>query len=362
MSEAGLRLRLALSRPDFELDVDLGLPAVGISVLFGPSGSGKTTVLRCVAGLESTVRGSVRVGNEVWLDSATGIRLPVWRRNLGYVFQEASLFEHLDVRRNVEYGLRRTTTSRDGGDALQAAIELLGIGHLMARPVAQLSGGERQRVAIVRALATRPRLLLLDEPMAGLDYARRQDIMPWLERMRDELSIPMLYVTHSVDEVARLADQVVALDAGKVSAAGPAGEVLASLEGPVVGSDDAGSLVHAQIAERDHAWHLARAEFEGGHLWVVDAGHAVGKVVRLRVLARDVSIQLHEPAGTSVQNQLPAVIESIAEGLDGAQSLVRLRCGSALLLARLTRRSVSALELTSGKAVWAQVKAVAVTS
>lgn len=356
-----MRIKLSLPRSGFELSVDLDLPARGISVLFGPSGSGKTTVLRCVAGLEKAAQGLVRIGTETWQDDDAGIRLPVWQRDLGYVFQEASLFEHLDVRRNLEYGLRRAGRGRDAS-ALAAAVRLLGIESVMTRSVSKLSGGERQRVAIARALATQPRLLLLDEPMASLDFARRQEILPWLERMRDELSIPMLYVTHSSDEVARLADHLVVLNAGRVRATGLVTDVLASVESPVVVGEDAGTLVNARIVERDAAWHLVRAEFPGGSLWVRDGGHALGKEVRLRVLARDVSVQLQEPVQTSIQNHLQAVVESISEGHDPSQALLHLRCGEAPLLARVTKRSIHALQLAPRKPVWAQVKAVAVMS
>lgn len=366
MSER-IRIRLDLPRQDFALSVDLELPAAGISVFFGPSGSGKTTLLRCVAGLETAARGRVRIGEQVWQDDAAGVRLAVWRRALGYVFQEASLFEHLDVRGNLEYGLRRvgrarTAPDRTPGSTLDTAVALLGIAPLMNRAVAQLSGGERQRVAIARALATEPRLLLLDEPMASLDFARRQEIMPWLEKLRDELSIPMLYVTHSADEVARLADHLVVLEAGHVRAAGPVAEVLSAIETPVVLGEDEGTVVKATIAERDTRWHLLRAAFPGGDFWIRDDGQAIGKAVRLRVLARDVSIQLHEPHLTSIQNHLPCVIDSIADDADPAQALVRLRCGDAVLLARVTRRAVHALGLAPHRQAWAQIKAVALAS
>ena len=358
MSE-NLCLRLALQRPDFGLSVDLELPGRGVSALFGPSGSGKTTLLRCVAGLESQARGLVRIGSETWQDDAAGLRLPTWRRDLGYVFQEASLFEHLDVRRNLEFGLRRS--ARAGGQpALAAAIELLGIGHLLQRSPAQLSGGERQRIAIARALATQPRLLLLDEPLSALDLARRREILPWLERLRDELSIPMLYVTHSADEVMRLADQLVVLEAGKVRVAGPVAEVLSAIDHPVLQGEEAGMLVQARVAERDEDWHLVRAGFDGGSLWVRDNGLPLGKPLRLRVLARDVSIALREPQHSSIQNHLRASVESIAPGEHPSQALVRLRCGQALLLARITQRAVHALELAPEREVWVQVKSVAV--
>ena len=359
MSE-DIRLLLGLARGGFALQADLTLPAQGITVLFGPSGSGKTTLLRCVAGLEAASTGHVRVGAQVWQDDVAGIRLPTWRRDLGYVFQEASLFEHLDVRRNLDFGLSRA--QRTGGpQALEAAIELLGIAHLLDRHAHQLSGGERQRVAIARALATQPRLLLLDEPLAALDVARRQEIMPWLERMRDELSIPMLYVTHSVDEMARLANHLVLMNAGRVEAAGPVDQVMTAPDSPGLGGDEAGTLIHARIAEIDSHWHLARAGFGGGDVWIRDTGYALGAPVRLRVLARDVSVQLTEPAQTSIQNQLRAVVESVTDDIHPSQAMLRLRVGERLLLARLTRRSVSSLSLRPGLPVWASVKSVAVT-
>jgi molybdate transport system ATP-binding protein len=354
-----LRIRIHLARRDFALSMDLVLPGSGISVLFGPSGSGKTTVLRCVAGLEPSMRGHVSLAGDTWFDDERGIDQPTWKRQLGYVFQEASLFEHLDVRGNVQYGLRRVDRAT-GGAALDSAIELLGIGHLLDRRVPTLSGGERQRVAIARALATGPRLLLLDEPLAALDHARRQEILPWLQRMRDELRMPMLYVTHSADEVARLADHLVLVDAGRVRASGPVAQVLSDIETPVAVGEDVGTLVAARIAERDEAFHLARAAFGHGSFWVGDQGAPVGTPVRLRVLARDVSIQLDEPARTSVQNHLPAVVDAIAQAHHPSQALVSLRCGDDRLLARVTRRAVQTLGLAPGQPVWALVKAVAV--
>jgi len=351
-------IRLSLARPDFQLDVDLTLPARGITALHGPSGSGKTSVLRCVAGLERARNALVRIDGAVWQDDARGIFLPPWQRPLGYVFQEASLFEHLDVRGNLAYGLRRSAASQQA-IALETVIELLGIGHLMQRRVQQLSGGERQRVAIARALATQPRLLLLDEPLAALDQARRQDILPWLERLHAELQIPMLYVTHAADEVARLADSLVVLDHGRVKAAGPVADVLARIDTPVVLGDDAGALLHGTVAERDARWHLMRVDFGGGSLWLRDSGLAVGQHVRLRVLARDVSLATEAPHHTSIQNLLPATVDAIATDAHPSQALVRVTCGAAMLLSRITARAVNTLGLGPGQAVWAQVKSVA---
>jgi molybdate transport system ATP-binding protein len=348
-------LRLALRRADFALEVDVELPPAGIAALFGPSGSGKTTVLRCVAGLERAA-GRVRIAGEDWQDDARGLFVPTWRRPLGYVFQEASLFDHLDVRGNLAYARRR---GGEGAAALRDAVELLGIGHLLARRTAQLSGGERQRVAIARALATRPRVLLLDEPLAALDAARRQEILPWLERLRDQLQIPMLYVTHSADEMARLADTVVLLQDGRALACGPLAATLARLDLPAAQGEDAGAVLHARLAERDARWHLARVEFDGGALWVRDPGGAIGRPVRVRVLARDVSLATQPPAGSSIQNALACTVRGIAPGLHPSQAMVQLACGPSLLLARITARAADALALAPGAVVWAQVKSAA---
>jgi molybdate transport system ATP-binding protein len=355
-----LQVRLRLPRPDFLLDVDLRLPGSGITVLFGPSGSGKTSILRCVAGLERAA-GRIGVGADTWQDDAAGVFLPTHRRALGYVFQEASLFAHLDVRGNLEYG-RKRTRSPEAARTLGDAIELLGIGHLLGRPVVQLSGGERQRVAIARALATMPRLLLLDEPLAALDAARRQEILPWLEKMHTELALPMLYVTHSADELARLADYVVMLDAGKVKTAGPVDDVLASVDGPAAAGEDAGALVHGVVAERSAEWQLIRVDFDTGALWLRDTGTKVGSEVRLRILARDVSLTTREPADTSIQNHFPCVVESVALDSHPSQVLLRVRCGKTLLLARITRRALFDLGLREGSVAWVQVKSVALLS
>ncbi len=351
-------IRLSLARPDFTLQADLALPPRGITALFGPSGSGKTTLLRCVAGLERAEGALVKIAGQVWQDDARRVFLPTWRRPLGYVFQEASLFDHLDVRGNLHYGLRRTGGRRQA-IALEAVIELLGIGALLGRRTQQLSGGERQRVAIARALATQPRLLLLDEPLASLDHARQRDILPWLERLRDELHIPMLYVTHAAGEVARLADTLIVMAHGRVVATGPAARVLASIDAPVVLGEDAGALLDGSIGERDSRWHLARVDFAGGSLWIGDSGVEVGRHVRLRVLARDVSLATEAPRATSIQNLLRGTVLAVAPDVHPSQVLVQVQCGESILLARVTARAVDALGLEPGRPVWAQVKSVA---
>ena len=353
-----LTIDLDFPRAGFDLRVSLELPSQGITVLYGASGSGKTSVLRCLAGLERAPRARVVLDGQVWQDEAQGIFLPTHRRGLGYVFQEASLFDHLDVQGNLAYGMQRARAP-EARRTLQAAIELLGIGGLLARRPHQLSGGERQRVAIARALATAPKLLLLDEPLASLDVARRQDILPWLDRLRREWQLPMVYVTHSPDELARLAEYLVVLNAGRVQASGPVKEVLTDLSSPVLPGEEAGALLDGVVVERSADWQLARVAFDGGSLWLRDSGVPLDRPVRLRVLARDVSLAAEEPRATSIQNICPCVVEAIVPDHHPSQVLVRVRCGSAVLLARITRRAQHALGLTPASQVWAQVKSVA---
>jgi molybdate transport system ATP-binding protein len=351
-----IEARFRLDYPGFDLDVDLTLPSRGVTALFGHSGSGKTTLLRCLAGLERAPEGYLALDGEVWQEGA--VFLPTHRRSLGYVFQEASLFPHLSVRRNLEYGMRRIADSARRVP-LDSAIELLGIGHLLERMPDRLSGGERQRVAIARALAVSPRILLMDEPLAALDLARKQEILPYLERLHDELEIPLLYVSHSPDEVARLADHIVVMEAGRAVAAGPLVETLARLDLPIHLGEDAGVVLDGVLAERDETWHLARVDFPGGSLWVREHGVPPGRHVRVRILARDVSLALQHVEHSSIQNLLPGTVEAMGDDSHPALVLVRVRVGGSALVARLTRRSVAALELAPGRAVWAQIKSVA---
>jgi molybdate transport system ATP-binding protein len=356
-----LRIALALDRADFGLRVDLTLPVDGITVLFGHSGSGKTSLLRCIAGLERA-RGVVALGGETWQDDAAKIFKPTWQRALGYVFQEASLFEHLDVSGNLLFGHRRSaaTAGKQGDEhGLRDAVSLLGIGHLLGRTVGSLSGGERQRVAIARALATRPKLLLLDEPLASLDLARRQDVLPWLKRIRAESKTPMLYVTHAVDELTRLADHVVMLQGGAVSFSGPVQQAMLSTELALTIGEEAGTVALGVIAERSTEDQVAQVQFGGGRLWVRDPGLPVGREVRVRVLARDVSLALSEQLDSTIQNRLGGVIESVVPDRHPSQVLVRVQCGAEGLMARVTARSMRTLNIGPGSQVWCQVKSVA---
>lgn len=354
-----IALRVHWARDPFHLQVDVTLPGSGVTVLFGPSGSGKTSLLRCMAGLERDVSGLVRVGDQVWLDSASGVCWPTHRRALGYVFQEASLFDHLTVRQNIEFGLRRHDHPQ-GRERLAQAIECLGLAPLLARAPAQLSGGERQRVAIARALATQPQVLLLDEPLTALDPARRAEVMPWLLNLRENLSIPMVYVTHSVDELTRLGDHLVVLDQGQIQAQGPLAETLVRLGGACLPEHEQGALLHGEVMALDPQWHLARVDLGGTPMWVSDLGLRLGQKVRLRLLARDISIVMAEPAQTSIQNHWPVRIAEVSELGHPSQRLLRLDHPAGPLLARITHRAWEQLGLQVGQSVWAQVKSVAV--
>lgn len=354
MSE--IRAHFALHLEGFALDATFSAPAEGITALFGPSGSGKTMLLRCIAGLERA-EGSLHVNGETWQDD--GIFVPTHQRPLGYVFQEASLFPHLPVRANLEYGLKRIPTS-ERKVHLDQVVEWLGLSHLIERgDPAKLSGGERQRIAIGRALLTSPRLLLMDEPLSALDTTSKQEILPYLERLHRELSIPVLYVSHALDEVARLADHLVLLEQGRVIASGALQETLSRLDLPTAHLDDAGAVIEATVAQHDEVYHLTRLDFPGGNLWVGQVRQPFGSAVRARVLARDVSIALQQVKDTSISNILNARIEEIRdEGPD--KVIVRMTIGEAnMLLSRITRRSRDHLGLVAGMSVCAQVKSVA---
>ena len=353
-----MEARFRLDYPGFALDVDLTLPDRGVTALFGPSGSGKTTVLRCAAGLEHAPGGYFSVGEHVLQDDARGLFLPTHKRPLGVVFQEASLFPHLSVRKNLEYGMRRAGNAR--GEGFDAMLDLMGIRALLERDPECLSGGERQRVAIVRALLTRPRLLLMDEPLAALDVRRKREILPYLEALREELDIPMLYVSHAPDEVAGLADHLVLIDGGRVTASGPLVETLSMLDlGPAF-ADDAGAVLETTLAAIE-ADGLARLEFPGGHLFVAERARPVGSRLRCRIHARDVSLALAAHGDSSILNVLPAQIVALARAETPGHALVQLRLvpDGPLLLARITERSRQALGIAPGLNVVAQVKSVA---
>ncbi len=358
-----IELRFRLQRGGFVLDVDTRFPAQGVTGLIGPSGCGKTTLLRAIAGLEHDPRGFCRVDDSVWQDERHC--LPTHRRPVGLVFQDANLFPHLSVRRNLEYGLRRVPVAQRRV-SLNEAVDLLGLNKLLARRPhglsGGLSGGERQRVAIARALLTSPRLLLMDEPLAALDQAAKREILPYLERLHDELAMPVLYVSHATDEVARLADHLVVLEAGRVRAAGPIGAMLTRLDLAREQGAEAEAIIEATVTAHDEAYQLSYLDFAGGRFSVVRAvppnALPIGRRVRLRVLARDVSITLKPQTGTSILNIFPGRIDALT-AVEPAQMLIRIDIAGSPLLARITRKSADLLDLSPGKPVYAQIKAVA---
>lgn len=350
-----IRARLRIDRRDFRLDVDLTLPGCGITGLFGHSGSGKTTCLRAMAGLERASDGYFAIGDEVWQDESIGRFVPPHRRALGVVFQEASLFPHLSVRGNMQFGEKRAPKHHF---ALPEVAELLGIEQLLDRSPGQLSGGERQRVAIARALLAAPQILLLDEPLAALDLKRKLEILPYMERLHRELSLPIIYVSHSPDEVARLADHLVLLDQGQVVASGPLKQVLSRIDLPAAFADDAGVVIETRLAAQE-ADDLSRLEFSGGRILVTRRDEPVGTLLRCRIHARDVSLALVPQVQSSILNSVEATVVDLAPTDTPGHVMVRLDVAGEPLLARITRRSAEKLQIRPGLALKAQIKAVA---
>lgn len=342
----------------FSLDVDLRLPGSGITVLFGHSGSGKTTLLRCIAGLQHAPHGFLAINGTTWQDSDHELFLPTYKRSLGYVFQEANLFAHLTVLDNLCYGLERIGQTANTAKFNQV-IELLGITHLLQRIPERLSGGERQRVAIARALVLNPEILLMDEPLASLDAKRKQEIMPFLTSLHSELNIPVLYVTHSQQEVAQLADYLVLLADGKVQAAGLLSETLSRLDLPQAQDHQAASVWQATIIEHEAVHHLTRVAFAGGELSLPAINATLGSALRIQIYARDVSITLEVAKATSILNVLPAIISDIINGEQG-QSVVRLQVGSQTLLAHISCKSAQLLVLHTGMTVYVQIKGTSI--
>lgn len=350
--EADVRLR----RGAFSLAAQFESEA-GLTVLFGRSGSGKTTLLNAIAGLVRPDAGRIVVDGEVFYDSQAGVSVPVQKRRIGYVFQEGRLLPHLDVRRNLGYG-RFFTPAADRYVDFERVVALLDLGALLARRPHHLSGGEKQRVAIGRALLASPRVLLLDEPLASLDAARKGEILHYVERLRDEVKIPIVYVSHSIEEVTRLADTLVLISDGRVTGVGSVPALAARLDlRTQLGRFEGGAVIDARVTAQDLGSGLARLAFDGGELLTTDLDALVGESVRVRIRARDVSVALEKPRAISVLNCLPGVIAELGE--DGGSSVdVRIAVGPTSIIARITRHSVLQLGLAPGVPVHALVKAV----
>ncbi|HKJ16535.1 MAG TPA: molybdenum ABC transporter ATP-binding protein [Xanthomonadales bacterium] len=353
-----IEARIVAQHEAFRLDAELHVPGPGVTALFGPSGSGKTSILRAIAGLDCHQGSRLTVDGETWQDEKTF--LPPHQRPVGYVFQEPSLFDHLDVRGNINYGFRRVAeNSRQIG--FDESVDLFDLSNLLNRKTPGLSGGEKQRVAMARALAVSPGLLLMDEPLAALDADRKEEILPYLEALVGKLQIPLIYVSHSADEVSRLADHLVLLDRGTVAASGPITELLTKEGLSLSHGNQAEALVEARVGGFDDRYSLNLLDFPGGRFMVPGRRLEAGRKVRLRVAARDVSLTLESQQGTSILNIFSATVSSLApEG--EAQMVVHLDVAGVPMLAHVTRKSSEALGLEAGKSVHAQVKSVAVLS
>ena len=351
-----LSVSLRHAFPGFELDVSFEAPP-GVTVLFGRSGSGKTTTVNAVAGLLRPEAGRAVADGWVLFDTERGAWLPAHRRRLGYIFQEGRLFPHFTVGRNLQYG--RWFAPKNGPrEDMGRIVDMLGIGHLLDRRPGALSSGEKQRVAIGRALLASPRLILADEPLASLDEARKAEILPYFERLRDEVSVPVLYVSHSAAEVARLATTVIALQDGRVVRHGPAVEVLGDPTVTPVGARGAGAVLEAAVV-RHHADGLSEIDAGGIRLFLPRVPHAPGSRIRVRIAAHEVLLSRKEPEGLSALNILPGTVESVRAG-EGPGAIVSVRTPAGTILSRATRRSTEALGLAEGVACHAVIKTVAI--
>lgn len=340
------------------IDAAFATRTTGVTALFGPSGSGKTSVVNMVAGLIRPDRGHVRLNGETLFDSETGIDVPMERRRLGYVFQEGRLFPHMTVRANLVYGMRRTPPA-ERRVPFEATVELLGIAHLLNRRPARLSGGEKQRVALGRALLTSPRLLLMDEPLAALDANRKEEVLPFLARLPREFGIPVLYVTHSMDEILRLADVLVLMETGRSAAVGAVEDLLNRSDlRHLTGRHEPAAVLAARVLDHDEVFGLSRIAFCGGTLVAPRMDLRIGTPARVRILARDVTLALEPPRGLSVQNVFTGTVVALSDAEKPFVD-VQLDIGCPLI-ARVTERAAVELDLAPGKRVHALVKAVSI--
>ncbi len=355
MLEVAIEKRLGT----FRVDAKFSCESFGIVAIFGRSGAGKTTLVNMLAGLLRPDAGRIVVGGATLFDSERGLDVPPERRRLGYVFQEGRLFPHLSVRGNLTYGLRRVAPA-ERRIGLDKIVALLGLDALLDRRPRDLFGGEKQRVALGRALLANPRLLLLDEPLAALDQPRKEEILPFIERLRDELAIPIVYVSHAMPEIVRLADTMVLMSDGRVEAVGPLDELTSRLDlRPLTGRYEAGAVLTARVESQDEAFALTELSFAGGRLLVPRLELPRGAELRLRIRARDIALALERPQQTSFLNAVPCVVRDIGAE-DGPLVDLRLDAGGAGLWARVTRRSLEDLGLAPGTAVYALIKAVAI--
>jgi len=352
-----IECNIKIQLESFMLDANFSIPDRGITVVFGPSGSGKTTLLRAIAGLEKSDDGFLKIGDSVWQKGEDF--LATHKRQIGYVFQDAALFDHLDVKGNLNFVIKRAIGLKE--DFIESIHNLLEIKTLLNRKTTQLSGGEKQRVAIARALLTNPKILLLDEPLSALDLKRKNEILPYLDSIHNDLEIPILYVTHSQDEMSRLADHLLLIEDGNIVGSGPVNDMLTRFDMPLSHGGDAVSIIEAEVLKRDSEFNLMHLDFLGGQFIVPDNSFPVQTKVRIRVVARDVSLTKSKQVDTSILNIFPAMVQEIVNEGE-AQVMVRLQIKETILLACITRKSSYKLRLEKGSEVFVQVKSVAILS
>ena len=357
MTEIAFDVRIAFG--EFDLQIDHRMPIEGIVGLFGPSGCGKSTLLRIMSGLERNARGQIRFGDEVWQDTERGIFMPPHKRGVGYVFQDVRLFPHLSVAGNLRYADKRSRRV-DSAIDIEDVVAALDLAPLMTRRPSSLSGGERQRVAIGRTLLTRPRLLLMDEPLAALDVRRKAEILPYIERLPQTFRVPVIYVTHSIDEVTRLAERMLVLANGRKVTYGPVAEALERLDlQPIAGRFEAGVVLTGRVTRHDLTYRLTHLDLHGKEIVMPMVDVALGSDVRLRIRARDVALATKAPENISIRNVLPGTIAEIVEEPDTAFAETLVDIGGANIRARVTRSAVAALALTRGKPVFVLFKSIA---
>lgn len=348
-----IEFKLNISKGSFNLDVESSIPSQGVTALFGPSGCGKTTFLRALCGLDKAEGSYVKIDNEIWQDKTQFI--PVHKRSLGFVFQEGNLFPHLSIRKNLEYGFKRIQSEKKNID-FKETVNLLGLSKHLEKMPNELSGGEKQRVAIARALLTSPKLLVLDEPLTGLDQKSKSEILPFLSNLIKTLKIPVLYVSHDTSEIAQFADHVILLGNGKIEASGKVEDIF--LKSSSLNSEpNAETVIETTLKEHDEKYLLSTLTFPGGNFYVSKVNFEPGQKVRLRILAKSVSLTLNKPEDTSILNIISGEITEITE-INGARMNIKISAGDISILSHITKKSAEALNLEIGKKVFAQIKSV----
>jgi len=352
---------IRLKRADFYVEANFVIPEKGVLGIFGHSGSGKTSLLRCLAGLEKDVAGRIEVNGEIWLDSVNN--LPIQQRNIGYVFQEGRLFPHLTVLKNLDYGASRSKACDGSEKSMDRGhlLDLLNIGHLLARYPFQLSGGEKQRVAIARALLKKPQVLLLDEPLASLDEKRKLEILPYLEKLHEELNIPMLYVSHNLDEMLRLCDHMLVMKQGKLVFSGSMRDVLVSPDSPLARVDSAVAVLEGTVSKQEKIFDISTVHTTNGNRFQVPGLMAIGKRVRLIVFASDVSVTKEKASDTSILNIIKGRVSAVLDKKRG-RVLLQVDCNQDVLLSLISVKSFQNLQLSPGAEVYIQLKAVGTKS